>query len=106
MFDSNATIAKARRLVAERIGVVHRPTAPDIAEMVREVYALPEHGAGGCLHCALDDGNVEDVFIALAVLDEHKCDVCASLSLVLMRASWTQRNKAIDLARRARRASR
>jgi hypothetical protein len=36
------------------------PTAAEVRMLVDHWYSMPGHGAGGILHVALDDGNLDD----------------------------------------------
>jgi hypothetical protein len=41
---------------------VTRPTSDVVRPKIRAIYATPGGGAGCCLHCQLDDGNLENRF--------------------------------------------
>lgn len=80
---------------------MRKPTVPEVLPIVRHYYAQG-HGAGGCLHIVLDDGNVrdDDVRFCLDWAVEHgdadgwKPDVDGAwLCHVLLRMSRTQRTK-------------
>lgn len=70
-----------------------KPTVPEVLPLVRELYA--RHAAGCCLHCVLDDGNVEDYFVESAITFASKegCQDCLDLAMLLFRMSKTQRWK-------------
>lgn len=78
-----------------------RPTAPEAAALIRELYRAPTGGAGCCLHVIIDDGNTGDGFLDAAELERIR-DVghplCVRLAEMLAAMSTTQRRKAIAMA--------
>jgi len=78
-----------------------KPTVPEVLPMVRQYYAQG-HGAGGCLHIVLDDGNVRDDDVRWCLIDPRELSGpfigevdrdAAWLAHVLLRMSRTQRAK-------------
>lgn len=72
-----------------------RPTVPEMLPLVNLLYSLPGHGAGGCLHIVLDDGNLETEHIEWCLAHARKvgCKLCAVVAWVMLGMSLTQRNK-------------
>lgn len=72
-----------------------KPTVPEVAPLVRALYASPGGGVGCCLHIVLDDGNVDDKSVDFclrtALMRGHP--ECERLALLLRRMSKTQRLK-------------
>lgn len=72
-----------------------KPECPEVLPLVREYYAQHGNGSGGSLHVVLDDHNVEDCFVDMAVghaLTMGDIDGMA-LAAVLRMMSKTQRLK-------------
>lgn len=92
----------ARWVAARLLGMVYVPWAREVAGLWGEIYRLPGHEVGGCLHVILDDGNMSNVSIAHALLNGDLCRHCRIMAAVLMRCTWTQRHKAQGLAYKAR----
>lgn len=74
-------------------GILMKPTVPEIAPMVRALYA--RHSAGCCLHIVLDDGNVGDDCVKSCIREaiERGHADCMKLSIILLVMSRTQRLK-------------
>ena len=73
-----------------------KPVARRVSALVEDFYKLPSNGAGGMhLHCVLDDGNWEPVFIHHAVESATKAGDEAAfwLAKVLLRLSPSQRRR-------------
>jgi hypothetical protein len=70
-----------------------RPTVPQVLPFVRAYYN--DHAAGGSLHIALDDGNLEDGNIQYCIdsANERGDDAGAALGRLLLEMTRTQRAK-------------
>lgn len=70
-------------------------TVPEVAPLVRALYARPGGEAGCCLHVVLDDGNVKDdqVRFCLDEAGRKGHPDCAELASKLLEMSKTQRLK-------------
>lgn len=79
-----------------------RPTAAEVAQVVRWYYGQPGNGAGGTLHVVLDDHNWAPVHVrgALEYAREKGDGPGQMLALLLLSLSHTQRIKAIKMGRR------
>lgn len=80
-----------------------RPTAHEVAKLIRLHYARRDHGAGGCMHVQLDDGNLEDRFFddksrAYVGAYDGCTPECAALFDLLKAMKQTGRRKAVTLA--------
>lgn len=73
------------------------PNRPTVAEVEPLVVAWMVTPADACLHCQLDDGNVEDRFFGDEDRPAH--ERCRVLFDLLRAMSVTQRKKVIDRAR-------
>ncbi len=69
-----------------------KPTLPEVDPIIEAYYKLPDNGAGGELHCVLDDGNYEARHIRSTLRDSIKPETRA-LCLVLLMLSNSQRRK-------------
>ena len=69
-----------------------RPIAREVASLIVRHYAQPNHGAGGCLHVQLDDGNVGDGFFDLESRSSVEACGCA-VGLRLFELLAAQRGK-------------
>lgn len=72
-----------------------KPTVPLVAPLVLALYS--RDSAGCCLHCSLDDGNVDNKTVQWE-LDNAKHDDCRHLASLMLRMSKTQRRKLASLA--------
>lgn len=72
-----------------------KPTVPEVAPLVRALYARWGGGAGCCLHVVLDDGNVEDSFVDHCIESARELGHgdCLLLGYLLRDMSKTQRIK-------------
>lgn len=72
-----------------------RPTVPEVRAIIDVWYARPENGAGGELHCELDDGNLEDRFLLGNLVDNWRVSSQDArwISLVLLRLTRSQRRR-------------
>lgn len=72
-----------------------KPAIPEVAPLIRRLYARPDGAVGCCLHIVLDDGNVRDDDVAYCwgrARDEGHAD-CYIVATLLRRMSRTQRRK-------------
>lgn len=72
-----------------------RPTVPEVLPIMRAYAAKPGNGAGGALHCVLDDGNVrnQDVEWCRAHAEESGDTDGVALADLLLKMTRTQRAK-------------
>lgn len=80
----------------------NRPTVPEVRALVEHFYQQPGNGCGGLLHCALDDGNLEDEFLALDIArakaeGDRDAEQIATMLFAMTR---TQRRKVYRTANR------
>jgi hypothetical protein len=63
--------------------------------LVEAVYTQPNSGLGCCLHCIIEDDNVDDHFVESAIADARAKGHthCLALALMLRDMSRTQRLK-------------
>lgn len=80
--------AECRRLVERGT----KPTLPEVKPLVNAYYKLPGNGAGGELHCVLDDGNYERYFIRSTLAKAEKAET-RWLCHVLLMLSNSQRRR-------------
>jgi hypothetical protein len=69
-----------------------KPTLPEVRPLIDAYYALPGNGAGGELHCVLDDHNYERCHIR-STLDRAQKEETKALCRVLLMLSNSQRRK-------------
>ncbi len=86
---SDTIAAMCRRLLDRGT----RPTLPEVRPIILAWYARPENGAGGELHCELDDHNHEQHFWIDNLLDESMSEDARLISAVVLLLSATQRRK-------------
>lgn len=74
---------------------MNRPSVPEVGPLVRALYRLDQHGAGGHLHLILDEPNCEDgaVDYCLKYAKEERCTPCYHLALIMRQMTRTQRSK-------------
>ena len=70
----------------------------DLRPVIRAIY--DRHGAGGCWHIVLDDGNFDSRDFCARYARDQNCAPCIAATPMLLAASLTQISKA---ARRWRR---
>jgi hypothetical protein len=85
---ADAIIAECQRLVSRGT----KPTVPEVKPLIRAYYALPMNGAGGELHCVLDDRNYERKFIRTTLYRAEKIET-RWLCHVLLLLSNSQRRR-------------
>src|SRR5689334_18313703 len=69
-----------------------KPTLDVVRPLVDDFYALPGNGAGGALHCVLDDDNYERCHIQ-STIDENSDPTATLLARVLLLLSNSQRRR-------------
>lgn len=70
-----------------------RPKVPDVMPLVRAYFAKPGNGAGGNLHVALDDGNLDNGSLQFCLSEcerEHDYDG-ATIMRLMLQMTRTQR---------------
>ena len=74
-----------------------RPAADRVRLLVREMYELKGHGAGGCMHIVTDDENLErdSIEFCLDVARKRGCAPCIRLASLLLLMTATQVKKAV-----------
>ncbi len=89
--DKSELLDKLTTLIARGT----KPTVPEVQPLVKAYYSLPNNGAGGSLHCVLDDDNVHDDFVKDGIeYARSRGDVLGeNLATVLLMMSRTQRLK-------------
>lgn len=72
-----------------------KPTIPEIAPLVQQLYATPGAGAGCCLHIVLDDQNVDNHFVQSCLENaiNRKHVLCERIAGKMLLMSRTQRLK-------------
>ncbi len=86
---------KAAEIIERCQAIVARgtkPVMPEVRPLIKAYYDLPGNGAGGDLHCVLDDGNYEARHIRSTLLDPIK-EETRWLCHVLLMLSNSQRRK-------------
>ena len=77
-----------------------RPSAPAVAEMIRDHYSRPDHGAGGRMHVQCDDFNLGDEFFneeSRGFVVECGCETGPVLFETMKVMKETGRRKAVRL---------
>jgi hypothetical protein len=71
-------------------------TTQEIVEIIKDFYSQEGNGAGGYLHCALDDGNLEDHDIKYCIkfAKEHYDLQAIILGYLLLLLTYEQREEA------------
>ncbi len=69
-----------------------KPTLPEVRPLVKAYYALPGNGAGGDLHCVLDDGNKDRSSVRFCI-DHARDEETRWLGHVLLLLSNSQRRR-------------
>jgi len=77
-----------------------------LAELVAELYSMPECGVGGPLHIVLDDGNIDDesIYFCTRTMREHFSvvhglngsaivEVCSEIAEILLLMPMEQRQE-------------
>lgn len=77
-----------------------------LAELVAELYSMPECGVGGPLHIVLDDGNIDDegIYFCMRSIREHFSvvqglngnaiiEVCSEIAEILLSMPMEQRQE-------------
>lgn len=74
-----------------------RPTVPEVAAVVREVYASTEFGGGCCLHGVVTDMNLndKDCLFALSAAKQNDHATCERAALGLLLMTKSQRRRVI-----------
>lgn len=72
-----------------------RPSVDRMRALVREVYQLPQGGAGCCLHIVLDDYNtdLDSVLFCLNWAQDRGHLLCARVARLMMAMTKTQRRE-------------
>lgn len=70
-----------------------RPQVPDVQPLVTALYKV--HGAGCCLHLALDDGNLDadSIRYCLGYAKENGHGGCVRIAEMLLQMTPTQRRR-------------
>lgn len=95
---SNTKYPSKDRLMKTFDKPAHRPTVPEIQELVDAYYQFPQCEVGGDLHIVLDDGNVEDTHIQwcienAGVYRDFEPECARLLGRLLLLMTMTQRRK-------------
>lgn len=72
-----------------------KPKIPEVLPLLRDYAKMQGNGAGGWLHCILDDGNVEDKDVKWCIggAKSNGDKESVKLGKLLLRMSKTQRRK-------------
>ncbi len=77
-----------------------RPSAPAVAERIRDHYSRPNHEGGGCMHIQCDDFNLGDEFFGeecRQFVTECGCETGPVLFEAMKAMKETGRRKAVRL---------
>lgn len=75
-------------------------TVPEIAPLVKALYATEHGSVGGHLHVVLDDDNIDTSHVEYCIqsAESDRCSRCYALGLILRQMSKTQRSKLARMA--------
>jgi len=70
-----------------------KPTLPEMRPIIAAWDAMPENGAGGALHCILEDGNRENSSLLWHIASPDNCDASKWICNVMLLLSRSQRRR-------------